>query len=249
MRVADRRAGGKGHAVAGVLFVQVAGLHVEVERPFAAAGLDAGDTLHLGRRFQVLEIMRLVDEDMIDAQLVEHQPVILLLLGQQVFQPFLAGGLLLLDRLDDVAAAAAGIGTGMAAEQLFVFLDLLAQEPLLVIPRHADPLEGGVGDDDAVPLAAGDLRRQQLAAVLRQVLLGGDQQPGVGVELHELSGELLEHVVGHGVDRLLAQPGLLHLHAGGGHGEGLACRRRRGRAACCRCSCPARRRPSGAGPA
>ena len=89
-RVGDRRAGGEGDAVAGVLLAQVAGLHVEVEGPLAAAGLDAGDALHLGRRFQVLEVMRLVDEDVIDAQLVEHQPVVLLVLGQQVFQPLLA---------------------------------------------------------------------------------------------------------------------------------------------------------------
>ena len=69
---------------------QVAGFHVEVEGPLAAAGLDAGDALHLGRRLQVLEVMRLVDEDVIDAQLVEDQPVVLLVLGQQVFQPLLA---------------------------------------------------------------------------------------------------------------------------------------------------------------
>ena len=88
--VGNRRAGGERHAVAGMLLTQIAGFHVEVEGPLAAAGLDAGDALHLGRRFQVLEIMRLVDEDMIDAQLVKHQPVILLVLGQQVFQPLLA---------------------------------------------------------------------------------------------------------------------------------------------------------------
>ena len=104
-RVGNRRAGGEGHAVAGMLLAQVAGFHVEVEGPLAAAGLDAGDALHLGRRLQVLEIMGLVDEDVIDAQLVEHQPVILLVLGEQVFQPLLAAGLLLLDGLDDVAAA------------------------------------------------------------------------------------------------------------------------------------------------
>ena len=70
-RVGNRRAGGKGHAVAGMLLVQVAGFHVQVERPLRAAGLDAGDALHLGRRLQVLEIMRLVDEDMVDPELVK----------------------------------------------------------------------------------------------------------------------------------------------------------------------------------
>ena len=110
----------------------------------------------------------------------------------------------------------------LSQQQLVVFGDLLAQELLLVVPRHADPLEGAVGDDDAVPLAAGDLGGEELAAVAGQVLLAGDEQPGVGVELHELAGELLQHVVGHDVHRLLDEPGLLHLHAGGGHREGLA---------------------------
>ena len=110
--VGDRRAGGERDAVAGMLAVQVAGFHAEVEGTLAAAGLDAGDALHLGRRLQVLEIMRLVDEDMIDAQLVEHQPVVLLVLGQQVFQPLLAAGFLLLDGLDEVAAAARACRSG-----------------------------------------------------------------------------------------------------------------------------------------
>ena len=87
-RVGNRRAGGEGDAVAGVLLAQVAGFHVHVEGPLGAAGLDAGDALHLGRRLQVLEIMRLVDEDVIDAEFVEDQPVILLVLGEQVFQAF-----------------------------------------------------------------------------------------------------------------------------------------------------------------
>ena len=68
----NRRAGGEGDAVAGMLLIQVAGFHVEIESPFAAAGLDAGDALHLGRRLQVLEILRLINEDVIDAKLIKY---------------------------------------------------------------------------------------------------------------------------------------------------------------------------------
>ena len=53
--VGDRRAGGKRHAVARVPLLQVAGFHIKVEGTFAAAGLDAGNPVHLGRCFQVLE--------------------------------------------------------------------------------------------------------------------------------------------------------------------------------------------------
>ena len=219
-RVGNRRAGGERHPVAGVLLVEVTGFHVHVEGSLGAAGLDAGDAVHLGGRLQILEIMRLVDENVIDAEFVEHQPVILLVLGKQVFQAFCSGGLLLLDGLDEIAVGS--LGCRVFAKQLVVFGDLLPEELLLVVPRHADPLETAVGDDDAVPLAAGDLGGEQLAAVARQIFLGGDQQPGVGVKLHELAGELLQQVVGDHVHRLLDEAGLLHLHAGGGHREGLA---------------------------
>ena len=74
----------------------------------------------------------------------------------------------------------------------------------------------------------GDFGGQQLAAVAGEVIFGGNQQLGVRVELHELAGELLEHVVGDDVDRFPGQPGLFHLHAGGGHGEGLPCPHRVG---------------------
>ena len=102
-RVADRRAGGEGHPVIGVLLVQIPGLHEDVERPFAAAGLDAGDALHLGRRFEVLVILGLVDEDVIDAQFIEDKAVVLLVLGQQGLQPLGAGRLVLLDGFDEVS--------------------------------------------------------------------------------------------------------------------------------------------------
>ena len=122
-RVGNRRAGGERHAVAGVLLAQVTGFHVHVECPLAAAGLDAGDALHLGRRLQVLEIMGLVDEDVIDPEFVEHQPVILLLLGKQVFQAFRPSGLLFLDGLDEIAVGS--LCAGVLAEQLVIFGDLL----------------------------------------------------------------------------------------------------------------------------
>ena len=79
-----------------------------------------------------------------------------------------------------------------------------------------------MGQDDAVPFAAGDLGGQHFAAVLGQVFLGCNEQPGVGVKLHELAGELLQQVIGDHVHRLFDESGLLHLHAGGGHRERLA---------------------------
>jgi hypothetical protein len=47
--------------VARVELVQVAGFHVEIEGPFAAAGLNARDAFHFGRGFEIFKIMALVN--------------------------------------------------------------------------------------------------------------------------------------------------------------------------------------------
>ena len=52
--VADGGAAGEGDAMAGVLLIQVAALHVEVHRALAAAGLNPGNPVHLGGRGEVL---------------------------------------------------------------------------------------------------------------------------------------------------------------------------------------------------
>ena len=80
-RVGDRRAGGKRDAVAGVPLVEIPGLHVEIKRALAPPGLDAGHAVHLGRGLEVLEEVGLVDEDVIDAEFVKHEAVVLLVLG------------------------------------------------------------------------------------------------------------------------------------------------------------------------
>ena len=67
--------------------------------------------------------MRLIDKNVVHTNFVKHDPIILLVLGEQVFQPFAAGGLLLLDGLDEIAVGS--LGPGMFAEQLVIFRDLL----------------------------------------------------------------------------------------------------------------------------
>ena len=164
--------------------------------------------------------MGLVDEQVVDAEFIKDQAVVFLVLGEQGFQTFDPRGFLLLDGLDQVAIRS--LGARVFAEQIVIFGDLLQEELLLIITRHADSFKRRMRDDDAVPLAAGDLGGQHLAAIAGQVFLRGHEQLGVGVELHELAGELLEQVVGDDVHRFLDQTGLLHLHAGRGHRERLA---------------------------
>ena len=120
--------------------------------------------------------MTLVNVDVVDTELVKDQAVVFFLLGQQVFQPLLAPGFLLLEGFDDVAVRAGRLGGRTVAQELVVRGDLLPQKALLKRAGHADALEGAVRGDDAIPRAAGDLGREELAPLPREILLGGDQQ-------------------------------------------------------------------------
>jgi hypothetical protein len=103
--------------------------------------------------------VRFIDEEVIDAELVEDQAVVLLALRQQVAQPFIAALLLFLEGLEDVVLAPlAGLlgGAFGVLQQDLVLGDLLAQELGLVGLGQADALERAVRHDDAVPVAAGD---------------------------------------------------------------------------------------------
>jgi hypothetical protein len=116
----------------------------------------------------------------IDPQFVDYQPVIFLVFGEQIFQTFDSCRLLLFDGLDEIAIGAPV--SGMVNEKLLIFGNLFKQEILLILQRHADSLEAAVGHDNAVPFAAGDFGGEKFPAVTCQILLGGDQQLGVGVE-------------------------------------------------------------------
>src|SRR5207247_1292211 len=126
------------------------------------------------------------------AQFVEHQTVVLFFLSQQVVQALLAPSFLLLKALDDVAVRAGGVGGGAVTEELIVGGDLLPEELLLKRAGHPNALEGAVRGDDAVPHAASDLGGQELAALTGEILLRGDQEFRIRVELQKLSAKLFQ---------------------------------------------------------
>ena len=62
---------------------------------------------------------------MVNSQFIKDQAIVLFLLGQQVFQPFLTTDFLFLDGLYNVPRGAM-LAAGVIAQQLVVFLDLLS---------------------------------------------------------------------------------------------------------------------------
>ena len=73
---------------------------------------------------------------MIDAELVEHQPVIFLILSKQLLEPFDAAGFLLFDGFDQVAVLAAGLRGGVVEQQLVIFVDLVEDEFFLQVTKE-----------------------------------------------------------------------------------------------------------------
>ena len=86
-RVGDRRAGGEHERPARVLRLDEAGLHIEVPGALRAVRIDALQRRHVGGEGELAELLRLVDDDLVDADLGDGQQVVLA--GRERLQPFL----------------------------------------------------------------------------------------------------------------------------------------------------------------
>ena len=82
--------------------------------------------------------------------------------------------------------------------------------------------ERAVRDDDGVVVAAGDAGHRALAVAGREMLLAGDEEPGLRIEFQEFRAPLLDQMVGHDEHGLLGQPQAAHFHRGGRHRPGLS---------------------------
>jgi hypothetical protein len=216
--VRDRRAGGERGDAAPLpgLLPQVVQLGVQVGGP--AGPVDRAGTGR--RRRQVLEVVRLVDHQVVDAGLLERQRRVhvlgardeLLELRLTVRQTRLG----LLERRVLLGRRVSGRPLAGLRE----LLGLLVDVPLDRGRRHGDRLERLLGEDDGVPVAGGGAGDEPAPLVPGQVVGPGGEELRLRVQLQVLAGELLEHVVRDDDGRLLHQaeaPQLLraHDHLGG----------------------------------
>ena len=86
-RIRDRRTGRQHQRAARVLRFDVAGLHIEIPGPLRSIRIDALQRRHIGGERQLAEFLRLVDDDLVDADFRNSQQVILA--GRQAFEPLL----------------------------------------------------------------------------------------------------------------------------------------------------------------
>ncbi len=161
--------------------------------------------------------MGFVDEEVVDAGLLEAHAVVLGLGRQQPLVGLLQLGDAALQALDAQALAGAGLAEGQPAA-----LELLAQVCRPQMGAQGDATEARLGEDDGVPVAGGAASHELLAPLLGQSVPVGDEDPSRRVQLEPLPGELVEHVVGHHHRRLGGQAQAAQLHGRHDHGGGLA---------------------------
>ena len=86
-RIGDRGAGSEHQRAAWISGFDEARLHVEVPGALRAIGIDALQRRHVGRKRQFAEFLRLIDDDLIDADLGDGEEIVLP--GRKRLQPFL----------------------------------------------------------------------------------------------------------------------------------------------------------------
>ena len=89
--VGDRRAGCEHDGAAGAALFEIADLQEQVGRPLAFHAREPLDAGMAGAEAEVLEGMRLVDEQEIDAEFLEGDALVLALLGQSARRAGLRG--------------------------------------------------------------------------------------------------------------------------------------------------------------
>ena len=138
-RIGDRGAGRGDQRPAGVpRRVDVAGLDVEVPGPLRSVRIDALQRRLVGRKRQLAELLHLVDDQLVDADLGDGQHVVL-----ARFEPLEVLLQTLLHPLD--ALAREPVRPVDALEQIRIGLHLLRDQPALEIGRAGYELERRYG--------------------------------------------------------------------------------------------------------
>ena len=225
-RVGDRRACQEGGRVVGV--VQGPHLHVQVHR-LLRPGLVAHTcgVRHARRVGKVLEFVRLIDRQVVNAHLLEIDQAVAGL-GAQFGHALLelVDQALGLGHAHRLAPAAVG---AILCGLLFRFLDgvergaqFLLKVLLLDSRVDRDHADLAVPDDDAIIVPGSDAGEHAATVGLLKIGLPGDQQLCAGVERGPVLAPLLGQVVGNSDQRLAGQPHAAAFHDPRDGGEGLA---------------------------
>ncbi|KPH87828.1 hypothetical protein GLUCOINTEAF2_0204067 [Komagataeibacter intermedius AF2] len=214
-RIGDRGAGRHDQRTFRIFCRQVARLHEEIPGPLRAVRIDPLEVGLVGCKTQLPELLRFIDEDLVDADLSQMHKIVLS--SGKAFQLRLH---LLLHALDPLAREA--IGRVDALQHFLVRRNLRLDHLALEIALYRDEPECVMRDDDRIPVSGRSPGKEPLALCLHEVRLVSDKDPRGRVEHEEFAGHLGEAVTGNGDHRLADQAKPLLLHDGRNHREGLS---------------------------
>ena len=161
--------------------------------------------------------MGFVDAQVVDACVLEGQSGVVVLV-EHLLELLFGAGDVLLDLLDGEFVAL----FGRSLQPLSQLVQLCLDECGDVAWAEFELLEGAAGHHHGVPIVVGHASDEGASLGGGEVVTAGGEDHGPGVDLHELAGELLKHVVGHDDGRLLGHAQAFELHAADDHLGGLA---------------------------
>ena len=138
-----------------------------------AIRIDALQRRLVGGEGKLAELLHLVDDQLVDADLGDRQHVVLARLQpvEVLFEPFP-------HPLD--ALAREPVGAVDALEQVGIGLDLIGDQPAFKLGRGGDELERRMGDDDAVPLRGRGRARNRWRLSLTKLVSSATRIRAVG---------------------------------------------------------------------
>ena len=218
--VHNRRCGGKYHTTAAVQLLQVTHLGIKIKGSLRAVRLaEAGNIVHSGGVFQVLEVVGLVHEQAVHAQILEHGTVLVLGLVRQLFQFRFQLLTFCLQLLHCKTLAALGFFLRIDGEHKAVDLFLIELLP----PRfsHLDLLELGICQNHRIIVIVLDPVDGGHSLSRCHVLVANHQNVGSREIILEFLAPLSHHIVRYHEHRLFDNAQLLQLHSCRCHFHGL----------------------------
>ena len=225
--IRDGRTGGKDEAAPVGDLVDVLRLHVEIPCLFDVRRCaDAGDLGVARGEFEIFEAMRLVNDELVDAKLLEGDGVVVVL-GALFLAAQAECFVLLLEGFDGADGkifrlAARGIAAIRILGCLFEAVDDAAVHGAFPAAAELDAGELRLCHDDGIPVLRGDTGDEFLAPVFLEIAVGGDENLRLRIESLEFLAGLRRQMVRDDDERLVAHTEALCLHDGSCHLERLA---------------------------
>ena len=223
--VGDRRPGRKDQPFIARNLIDILRLHVEIPCLLHMVGrADAGNAGVTGHHLEILELVRLINDEFIYTKLLKGNHVIhpFAVLLLEFFQPvFLIG-----DELCNISHREIFRGYALCPERkefVLEFVNGTLPHCRLTLCGQLDLFKRRCTDHNSIPVLRRNARNKLLPIFLLEVLLLCDQNLRARIEPLEFLSCLRSEMIRNDHERLVGKPHTLCFHDGCNHLKGLSC--------------------------